>query len=138
MLVKHAEQEEKRKSKMGFNKEAKKDEIKKEKTPKWKLQSEQLRNQLHNKTGGFEELYTLCDYCNRKYNEQAYNKHLNHCKNKNERNGKSTEKKNLSNNNLSKINTKMDKMDKIEIAVKESKQKEVNNQKPNVNLKFKK
>ena len=52
--------------------------------PKWKKQSEEFRNIIHGKAKNVPSVltndYTLCQYCNRKYNEQAYNKHLEGCK----------------------------------------------------------
>lgn len=49
--------------------------------PKWKKQSEQFRNMIH---GGKVESapvddYELCKFCNRKYNEEAYKKHVGGC-----------------------------------------------------------
>ncbi len=65
----------------------------KQKDPKWKKQSEELRaiikqnREFDNKSGNafvnvpssITDDYTLCDMCGRKYNEQAYNKHLPTC-----------------------------------------------------------
>jgi hypothetical protein len=97
MLVKNAELEEKKKSKMGLNKDQKIKEANK-KMPKWKMQSEQLRNQL--KLGAEADSgkgdqpkydskqhdgYTHCDLCSRRYNEDAYKKHLNFCQKKNQK-----------------------------------------------------
>ena len=62
--------------------------------PKWKKQSEELRNIIKataemGNTGGkafvmptpssVTDDYSLCKFCNRKYNEEAYNKHLPGC-----------------------------------------------------------
>ena len=65
--------------------------IPKKKVPTWKKQSEELRSVAKiAKTGDTKMIipstasddYILCQFCSRKYNEQAYNKHLNFCKTK--------------------------------------------------------
>jgi len=125
MIVKQAENEEKKKAKMGLNKDKKKEK----KIPKWKMQSEQLRNQLklvahenNNQVGGngrnivmmdqpkYDSTqydgYTHCDMCNRRYNEDAYKRHLNMCQKKIEK--ESLLKNNSANkpsNNFTKLNT---------------------------------
>lgn len=60
--------------------------------PKWKRQSEEFRRIISGGTSNpasfgqqqqqipsYNEDYTLCQFCNRRYNEQAYNKHLAGC-----------------------------------------------------------
>lgn len=80
MLLKNQEIQEKKRGKV-VNKHT-------VKTGKWKKQSEEFRAVIKNKDGNtvipssISDDYTLCEYCNRKYNEQAYNKHLNFCKQK--------------------------------------------------------
>ena len=91
--------------------------------PKWKRQSEEFRRIISGGTtsggggttgGSFGQMqaqpsynddYTLCQFCNRRYNEQAYNKHLPGCerrfkeaqiKNKN----KSSSSNNVNQNNI--------------------------------------
>jgi hypothetical protein len=92
MLIKNVELEEKKKAKMLQNKKGKEDDLPK-KDPKWKKQSEQFRNVLKNarieEAGGqvstkqvvnpdYDD-YKHCGICNRKYNEDAYKKHLAMC-----------------------------------------------------------
>lgn len=91
MILKAAEQEEKRKSKMGFNKDNKLKDAVQKKIPKWKIQSEQFRNQIKS-TGGekMEEIYDdliYCEFCNRKYKDDPYQRHLDRCKKNFEKNG---------------------------------------------------
>ena len=108
-MMKNAEYEEKKKAKMGLNKKGKEEEIKK--LPKWKRQSEQFRNVLKNarkqdnedgnfmvvkggQGGGnvqkvvqqtpnydYDDL-KHCDLCNRRYNDDAFTKHLPTCQRK--------------------------------------------------------
>jgi hypothetical protein len=58
------------------------------KAGKWKKQSEEFRAALRNANSGLpvpkqtNDDYTHCQYCGRNYNEQAYVKHLNWCKQK--------------------------------------------------------
>lgn len=83
MMLKHQEHNEKKKGKF-------KEKEKKNKTQNWKKQSNELRAVCRLKEGddplsipsSIADDYIPCQYCNRKYNEQAYNKHLNMCKNK--------------------------------------------------------
>ncbi len=91
MLVKNAEKEEKKKEKIQSKK---KEEVNK-KLPKWKRQSEMFRNIIKNgriaDSGGnvvvpkqqddYDGL-VHCEICNRRYNEQAFNKHLPTCQRK--------------------------------------------------------
>ena len=87
MMLKHQEHNEKKKGKF-------KENDKKKKTQNWKKQSNELRAVCNLKAGddplsipsSIADDYISCNYCNRKYNEQAYNKHLNMCKNKHEKN----------------------------------------------------
>jgi len=152
MLLKQADLEEKKKSKMGFNKENRENaQEKAKKIPKWKMQSEQLRNQIKSiqvdtnniSSNGKNVIMvdqpkydstqydglTPCDLCNRRYNDDAYKRHLNMCQKKNGKdnlnvkNNNGNEKNNGINNNGS-INGK----NGIGIYA----------QKPNLNLKFKK
>ena len=82
-VLKHKEYEDKKKGKN-----------QKSKGQKWKKQSEEFRaiikqNREFDQKGGtgvfthipsaITDDYTLCDMCNRKYNEQAYTKHLPTC-----------------------------------------------------------
>ena len=124
---------------MGLNKKGKEEEIKK--VPKWKRQSEQFRNAMKNargndtgevlvltkgQGGGIGQVqqnnydyddYTHCDLCNRRYNEEAYNKHLPTCQRKNKESLLKGDNK-VNNNNNNNTNT-------------------TNNfQKPNLNVKF--
>lgn len=56
------------------------------KAPKWQKQSEEFRAAIKNTGDGpsvpvklnYDD-YTHCQYCNKKYNQQAYDKHLNFC-----------------------------------------------------------
>lgn len=64
-------------------------EIKSNSQPKWKKQSEEFRAIIKGgddaqvlKPSILTEDYILCKFCNRKYNEQAYNKHLATCERK--------------------------------------------------------
>ena len=66
-----------------LNKYKKKNEI-----PKWKKQSEELRSMAKGGVDGGEAIfkpsvitddYQLCKFCNRKYNDEAYKKHLPGC-----------------------------------------------------------
>ena len=101
-ILKNAELEEKKKAKLnkGKNDLGEGKETKKE--PKWKKQSEAFRNVLQNArieeggantdqrgnvivpqkiTSDYDD-YTHCGICNRKYNEEAYKKHLGLCQRK--------------------------------------------------------
>lgn len=57
------------------------------KAPKWQKQSEEFRAAIKNTGDGPSSVpvklnyddYTHCQYCNKKYNQQAYEKHLNFC-----------------------------------------------------------
>ena len=96
-LMKQGQIEEKKKEKLGLNKY-------KSAIPKWKQQSEEFRQicrvdnnnnnnnnknnnnfvSLANKYSNYKpsvisDSYIPCKFCNRKYNEEAYNKHLNGC-----------------------------------------------------------
>lgn len=78
-LMRKGEMNEKRQARLNNNKANNAN-----KEPKWKKQSEEFRNIIHGKASNVPSVltddYTLCQYCNRKYNEQAYNKHLEGCK----------------------------------------------------------
>ena len=120
MIIKNAELEEKKKEKMNQNKKGKEDELKKE--PKWKRQSEQFRNVLKNArieeeggnnnsgqkkvllpTNDYDD-YTHCNICNRKYNEEAYKKHLAMCERKQKESNMKGNNKVSNNNNLNNNN----------------------------------
>lgn len=84
IMLKNAEYKEKREARMNKNKDKKP-----QGDPKWKKQSEEFRSII--KGGGEDgvvkpsvltEDYTLCQFCNRKYNEDAYKKHLATCERK--------------------------------------------------------
>ena len=79
-LMRKGEMNEKRQARLNNNNKA----TNSNKEPKWKKQSEEFRNIIHGKASNVPSVltddYTLCQYCNRKYNEQAYNKHLEGCK----------------------------------------------------------
>jgi hypothetical protein len=114
MILKHAEVDEKTNTKLK--------QMKNKKKENWKKQSEMLRNVAQaNQTGSdfmknnsgnvvqvaktYNDDLTLCNFCNRRYNEDAYKKHLNHC----ERKAKEKEFKSKSNNSNttnSKVNSK--------------------------------
>jgi hypothetical protein len=96
VLMKQGQIEEKKKEKMGLTKN-------KNSIPKWKLQSEEFRqicrggsepisnknkntfnseiskNYANYKPSVITDSYIPCKFCNRKYNEEAYKKHLNGC-----------------------------------------------------------
>ena len=95
-LMKQGQMEEKRNEKKGINQN-------KSSIPKWKLQSEEFRqicrggsepisnknkntfnseiskNYANYKPSVITDSYIPCKFCNRKYNEEAYKKHLNGC-----------------------------------------------------------
>ncbi len=123
MLLKHAEKEEKKKEKMGLNGKLK--ETVSKKVPKWKMQSEQFRHNIQSMKTGEDDNppkydskeydgYTHCELCNRRYNEDAYKKHLTYCQNKYQK--ESSKKNNINSNNKG-------------VTVK-------NGGKPNLNVKF--
>lgn len=129
--------EEKKKSKIGLNNNKFKENVSK-KIPKWKMQSEQLRNQIKiNKVdegnpGGSDQPkfdskqydgYTHCDLCKRRYNEEAYKKHLNFCQKKNQ---KDALLKNNNNNSNTKESSNKNGMSYL------------GSQKPGLNVKFRK
>lgn len=76
-ILKHQEFTEKKKGKVVTKQN--------NKVPKWKKQSEEFRAVIKNQDGDKVNIpssnddYILCQHCGRKYNEQAYNKHLNFC-----------------------------------------------------------
>lgn len=78
-ILKNAEMQNKKKSNVV---------VKQSKVPQWKKQSDELRAVAKNKDGTMvipssqADSLTHCQFCNRKYNEQAYNKHLDFCKKK--------------------------------------------------------
>lgn len=96
MILKHAEVDEKTNIKLK--------QVKQKKKENWKKQSEMLRNvAAANKTGAdfmkknsgnviqigknqqpstYNDDLTPCNLCGRRYNEEAYKKHLNHCEKK--------------------------------------------------------
>ena len=101
-MLKHQEIEEKKKKKSGMNTNTK---IQKKK--KWEKQSEEFRAIMKNNRNLEQDIkngkniigkyqnnvpssmtddYIYCKFCTRKYNEQAYNKHLNFCEKKNKDN----------------------------------------------------
>jgi len=150
MLVKNAELEEKKKSKMGLNNQKMnvKDTLQK-KIPKWKMQSEQFRNQIKagnaptttiDKNGNIVvskepaydskmyDGYTHCDLCSRRYNEEAYKKHLNFCEKKFQKEtflkGNNEKNSNEKTNNANNTNNKG--------------MSNLGSQKPNFNVKFRK
>jgi hypothetical protein len=113
MILRQAENEEKKKLKQGINKvSGTNNNNKNSNVPKWKKQSEEFRRILkgarnpevpsYEKNGGkkgqniikkqteqqysISDDYTHCSICNRKYNEQAYNKHLPTCQRKQKEN----------------------------------------------------
>lgn len=53
------------------------------KKAKWQKQSEEFRAAISNKISDQPKMnyddYTHCQYCDKKYNQQAYDKHLNFC-----------------------------------------------------------
>jgi len=125
MILKHAEVEEKQKSKL-------KSDAKLKKKSKWKKQSEELRNiaklnttdtkfnMPNNKNmkgknvvpsnyGGSSsnDDLTHCNICNRRYNEDAYKKHLNFCQKRSKDN--EMKAKNKNNNNSKQTNSKYKK-----------------------------
>jgi hypothetical protein len=71
--------------------------------------------------------YKHCDMCNRKYNQNAYDKHLPHCEKKN--------KENMFKNKGNPPNSQMGARNN-NLNSKNTMQNNMNNMKPNLNTKF--
>jgi hypothetical protein len=118
MLMRKGEMKEKRQAKQNNSNNNINNTVKTgDNEPKWKKQSEEFRNIIHGKATNIPSVltndYTLCQYCNRKYNEQAYNKHLEGCKRRfHEAQIKNKGKVQQSNNNNhnTKVNSNIQKM----------------------------
>ena len=85
IMLKNAEYKEKKEARM--NKDKNKNKVQGD--PKWKKQSEEFRSIIKGGEDGaafkpsvLTEDYQLCQFCNRKYNDEAYKKHLPTCERK--------------------------------------------------------